>query len=429
MSTVARETRSDALDPASEPTTGPDREPAPRGPAPGWPAPGWQAPGRPAGRERIDGIDLARSLAMLGMIAVHISVADYVTGDSSGAPGWLGYLLGLAGGRASVLFFLLAGVSAIILARSLPRDRWTRAFLVRGALLVVGGTLFTHYWWPASILQNYGVVFLITPLLLHLRSRTLLGLAAVSLAIGPLLVQLGWPTELSDGLPLGHWIYTGLVEPLNAGTYPLTVWICFFVVGLVLGRLDLRDRALAQRLAVGSMAGLLLITPVFKALDTARSDTTAGSQEGFWYDDYGLWYEDYGDDSPTGIDLWQLTEHDAHADTPTWMIEALLMAGLVLGGCLLLLHSDRARRPVRPLVALGTVSLTAYVTHGFVIGIVAERWYPDTLLASWTRALTFLLTLQAGLVTLAWLHRQHYRRGPLEWAVTHLSRPSGRGHG
>jgi uncharacterized membrane protein YeiB len=380
-------------------------------------APAEPVPGRSGGR--IDGVDLARSLALLGMVAIHVPIADYVTGDGSGAPGWLGYLLGLAGGRASVLFFVLAGVSATILARSLPSERWNRAFTRRGALLIVGGALFTHYWWSVSILQNYGVVFLVTPLLLRLGSRTLLRLAALSLAIGPLLVQLGWPTELPDAVPFGHWIYTGLVEPLNGGIYPVTVWICFFLVGLVVGRRDLRDRRLARHLAVGSMAGLLLLTPVLKALDTARDDASARATDEVQTDDGFNLY----DDSQTGIDLWELTSHDEHADTPAWMAEALLMAGMVLGGCLLL---DCSRRGLRPLVALGTVSLSAYVLHGFVIGIVAEEWYTEALLDTWTQALTFLLILQAGLITLAWLHRQHYRRGPLEWVVTRLSRPTRR---
>jgi uncharacterized membrane protein YeiB len=371
---------------------------------------GQRVAGRPRGR--IAGIDLARSLALLGMVAVHVSIADYVADDGSGAPAWLGYLFGLAGGRASVLFFVLAGISATIVARSLPPEQWNRAFLRRGALLVIGGTLFTVYWWPDSILQNYGVVFLLTPLLLRLGSRTLLGLVAVSLTIGPVLVQLGWPTELPDGLPLGRWMYTALVEPLNGGEYPLTVWICFFAVGLALGRLDLRDRRIAQRLAVGSMAGLLLITPIFTALDTARAGTSAGATDETFF---GY------DDGQTGIDLWQLTSHYEHADTPAWMAEGLLMAGMVLGGCLLV---DRARRGnLRPLIALGTVSLSAYVLHGFVIGVIAQQWYPDALLGTWTRALAFLLTLQTGLVLLAWLHRRHHRRGPLEWAVSRLSRP------
>jgi uncharacterized membrane protein YeiB len=378
---------------------------------------GERAPGRRRGR--IEGIDLARSLALLGMVAVHVPIADYVTGDGSGAPGWLGYLFGLAGGRASVLFFVLAGISATMLARSLPREQWNRAFLRRGAFLVIGGALFTMYWWPDSILQNYGVVFLITPLLLRVRSRTLLGLAAMSLTSGPLLVQFGWPTELADGLPFGRWIYTGLVEPLNGGLYPLTVWICFFLAGLVLGRLDLRDRRLATRLAVASMAGLLLITPIFTALDTARAATSAGVIDEAAIDDGYFGYED----GQAGIDLWQLTRHYEHADTPAWMAEGLLMAGMVLGGCLLV---DRARnRNLRPLIALGTVSLSAYVLHGFAIGVIAHQWYSDALLGSWTRALAFLLALQTGLVVLAWLHRRHFRRGPLEWAVTRLSRRTG----
>jgi uncharacterized membrane protein YeiB len=277
-------------------------------------------------------------------------------------------------------------------------------FRRRGLLLVVGGVVATEHLFATSILQNYGVVFLVAPLLLRLPTRPLLAIAAASAALGPVMAQTSWPSlELPDDVLLLRWIEVGLVEPVNAGYYPLTVWVCFFVVGILLGRLDLTDRLVARRLTLAAAAGLAAWVPIHEAVDRARASASGPSPA-----------------LADGFDAWQLTESYAHADTPAWMVEHLLLALLVLGGCLRL---SQPRRWCGPVVALGAISLTAYVLQDEVVGVVGERWFPDQLLGTWHRTVALFLALEIALVSLAAFVRPRFRRGPLEWLVRRLSRP------
>ena len=60
---------------------------------------------------RLVGLDIARCLALLGMVATHVLDERTATGDLTLAQG-------LAGGRASALFAVLAGVSLAMMTRA-----------------------------------------------------------------------------------------------------------------------------------------------------------------------------------------------------------------------------------------------------------------------------------------------------------------------
>src|SRR5688572_29706598 len=92
---------------------------------------------------RLVGLDVARALALLGMVATHVIASRTPTGEES-----LAHVL--ASGRASALFAVLAGVSvALLTGRRTPlrgQDRWravgglaARALLVALLGLWLGG--------------------------------------------------------------------------------------------------------------------------------------------------------------------------------------------------------------------------------------------------------------------------------------------------
>ena len=62
---------------------------------------------------RLVGLDVARCLALLGMVATHVLDARTPDGELATAQ-WL------AGGRASALFAVLAGVSLALMTRDAP---------------------------------------------------------------------------------------------------------------------------------------------------------------------------------------------------------------------------------------------------------------------------------------------------------------------
>src|SRR4051794_24517828 len=64
--------------------------------------------------QRVVGFDVARALAILGMVVVHFSLV--MAADRSG-PGWLSVAVGFLDGRAAAVFVVLAGVGITLASR------------------------------------------------------------------------------------------------------------------------------------------------------------------------------------------------------------------------------------------------------------------------------------------------------------------------
>ena len=112
-------------------------------------------PSTRAGRTRLAGVDAARGLAVLGMVAVHVLPGE--TDD-----GGVALSEAVAGGRSSAAFAVLAGVGVALATRGTDRGR-QRVRLVLRALLIGAlglwlGGLDTQV---AVILAYYAVFFLL----------------------------------------------------------------------------------------------------------------------------------------------------------------------------------------------------------------------------------------------------------------------------
>ncbi|HEV2798554.1 MAG TPA: heparan-alpha-glucosaminide N-acetyltransferase domain-containing protein, partial [Nocardioides sp.] len=126
---------------------------------------------------RLVGLDVARCVALLGMVATHVL-------DERTASGDLGTAQWLAGGRASALFAVLAGVSLALMTREPLHGRplALRTLGIAGRALLIGalglllGTLDTGI---AIILTYYAVLFVLGLPFTFLRLRWLVPLAVV----------------------------------------------------------------------------------------------------------------------------------------------------------------------------------------------------------------------------------------------------------
>jgi uncharacterized protein len=139
-------------------------------------------------KRRVGGIDLARSLAFLGMVFVNFRTT-LVPSSEAGDRGWLTWLDSRLDGRAAATFVTLAGVGVSLMssrarATGDPKELGrVRGVLVRrAAFLFAVGLL---YWpiWPADILHVYGVFLAVGALLLTAPDRWLLTIAA-ALVVG-----------------------------------------------------------------------------------------------------------------------------------------------------------------------------------------------------------------------------------------------------
>jgi uncharacterized membrane protein len=335
-------------------------------------------------RERLHGIDLARALAVVGMVMVHVGPIR----DEGG--GLVGAAYRAPHGRAAILFIVVAGIGISLLAgdRGPERLRGTTARLAWTALLLLpaGLALQELPMNVAVILHYYAFFFLMAIMALRLPDRLLLALAAVSALLGPIAVLLAhrrWPGWFA-GIP--EWNEAGHIarDIVVSGTYPAVVWAAPLLVGIWVGRLELRSSAVARRLAAG---GALLAASAF------------GAQRLF-----GAWHG-----APTSETDWrQLGALEPHNEMPLWILQSTGIAVCAVGCCLLV--AGALPRLVWPAVALGQLALTVYVVHILVLSVRPEWLERDTFDAAWVSIGRFVLVV----LVLATAWRLVASRGPFE---------------
>jgi len=151
--------------------------------APGWLVTRWQ---RLNGPQRIAGVDLARGLAVIGMIAAHVLWIDDF--DFADAATWVA----VVDGRSSILFATLAGVSiGLVTGGSRPlappemRAARQRLAVRAGVLWLIGIVLIATGVPVYVILPAYAILFLLALPLVSLGARALFVLAAALAVVMP----------------------------------------------------------------------------------------------------------------------------------------------------------------------------------------------------------------------------------------------------
>lgn len=368
-------------------------------------------------RRRVVGIDMARCLALLGMMATHI------------LPGYEGLDIPwpqqLAGGRASALFAVLAGVSlSLTTGREQPvhgRERLARScgLVVRALLIALLGmflaTLDTNV---AIILTYYGLLFLLGIPFLGLGARPLFALAAGWVLLAPVVSHLlrpelpnrgvGSPTieRLGDPWPL-------LTELSFTGTYPVFPWLAYLLVGMAIGRIDLTALRNAQRFLVGGvvLAGTAWVASrVITNTDTADGALRTTLEPGGVVTrpelDALLTHGLFGT-TPTES-WWWLTVVAPHSTTPFDLAQTIGSAMAVIGVCLLV--SRPAPRLVAVVFGAGAMTLTLYSLHIWMLTPGVWPPLPPDEVDVYFRHVWVVLVVGASFALLRW-------RGPLEYAV------------
>lgn len=348
------------------------------------------APTAPTTAPRLVGVDLARGLALVGMMATHVVPVLVVTGSGPGGAlvEQVHPLHLLAGGRASALFAVLAGVSLALVA---GRDRppagpsWARAVraLLARALVVaaVGLTLGSLDSGIAVILVNYAVLFVVACAFLPLRARVLWPLAVGWLALSPVLSHV-WRTSLPPG-PGAVPAWDGLLDPVAfatelvvTGYYPVLTWTGYLLLGLAVGRSSWlhRDRPVPlapvplAALAAGGAAVAVatkLVSSALLRLPGVREQLVVPPGSFVQPDlDLAVQTSMYGTTPTTS--WWWLAVSGQHSGTPLDLLHTAGCAVAVLGACLLVARAAPARAVLLPLAAAGATTFTLYTLHVLV---------------------------------------------------------------
>jgi uncharacterized membrane protein YeiB len=349
----------------------------------------------------VTGVDVARGIAVLGMFTAHVGVTD------SGA-GSVGLWLGLAYGRSSILFALVAGVSiALVTGRQRPLDgdalvRARTRLLVRAALLLALVALLDLLDTRVLlILGFYAAYFVLALPFLRWAPRRLLGAAAVVTVVGPPLVLWGPALLARAGLRLPRNGSGAVTDFLLTGTYPALVWMAYVFVGMAIGRSDLTSDRLRSTMVIGGFTASVVCAVVSERLVAAAGgqraleeqvESTSGAMTGVADPWAAPW--------PTGSYLFLAGPHHDTA------LEVVGSGGFAVGLLGLCLYAGRVgARVLAPLAAVGAMALTVYSLQ------IVAIWHWD-LIGSETNgplAVMVLVTLAA-----ATLWRFLVGRGPFE---------------
>jgi uncharacterized membrane protein len=360
---------------------------------------------------RIIGVDVARGIALIGMMAVHV----FATFDRHGTPTLATVL---AGGRSATTFVLVAGVSLAFLSGGqrvvAGRARTAAAAGIAVRALLIGAIgLWLGSVGPGAdvILPCYAVLFLLAIPLLGLRPRTLAVIATVLIVVAPLVVLAG----RSFGRAADNPTFDTLVDDpsgltaglLVTGVYPALAYLAYLCAGLALGRLDLGSRRLAAWLFGGGL-GLAVTARMVSdmllfSLGGIRYLVDADLSGSDWVEARNklLWNPE-----PTSS-WWYLALPAPHSTTPIDMARTLGSAMAVLGAALLLSRVPVVARLLRPLAAAGTMTLTLYCGHLLVLATGVLDDAPE--------ALYLLLVVGALAFGVTWQRRRG--QGPLERLV------------
>ena len=288
---------------------------------------------------RFDGIDLARGLAIVGMVFAHLGptgfdggvIADYTTTAFAGYP--------------SALFAVLAGVSLGLFHERGVDDpvRPRLATLARGVILLVAGTLMSMV--PSSIaivLSTIAVIYL----LLFWLPRCKTWVIAVIIAVLAAVSSVGF--VLVDLVPFGFELF---MPP-----YPVLAWLTYGAVGVLVHRF-LVGNTKAQAIAV--VPALLLAAVGF----VIRVNNAAVVPDELLVDAA----EPQFDSAPL-VQLLLTQSFEPHTGMFGDLLASITCAIAVICLCCLLCQVRWANILAYPLRAVGAMALTTYVAHVFIAG-------------------------------------------------------------
>jgi uncharacterized membrane protein len=397
-------------------------------------------PARTAARRsvpgRLHGVDAARGLALLGMMATHLLPTFESNADLT--PTWIGLAFS---GRAAALFAVLAGVGlALSTGKNKPlqgpelsaarRGVALRALVIAAVGLSLGGLEVN----VAIILVHYALLFLCVLPFLGMGQKQLCAWAAGWILASPVLAYLlrPWLLAANPPLRLGHnpsW--EDLSTPMRllsdlffTGYYPVFQWLAYLLVGLVVGRLMLNKAmvpvvllvagsivaVLAKALGTtamedwGGRAALekLLNSPGYPLDNILKVNLTGIPQEGSW---------------------WWLASAAPHSATTLDLLHTSAVAVAVIGAFLLLgrLAEWVDLDLLLPLRGAGAMTLTLYSIHVWVV----SGFYLKPLPAGWSEeAMYFAQAASAVIVGMVFALLKW--RGPLE-GLGHAANQVGRG--
>ncbi|OIQ18688.1 MAG: hypothetical protein BM557_07140 [Flavobacterium sp. MedPE-SWcel] len=355
--------------------------------------------------KRVIGLDVARALAIIGMIIVNFKV---ILGSDS--TNWVKNIANIFDGKAAATFVVLAGVGLALMTNSAIKsndDVRLKALKIRIAkralfLFVVGLSYIAI--WPADILHFYGIYMLVILLFLTKKQNTILLLAGLFIIAFPLLLMFfnyesGWDfTSLSYSK---FWTINGFIRNLFFnGFHPVVPWVAFMLVGYWFGKQNLNDNRFIKKMLLISAIAFVIIQLLSYSFITILSNG----------------------DIKTTKELTEILGTNPMPPMPLYMLNGISIAIAIISACILLSKQFERNKMINALEKTGQLALTFYVAH-IVIGIgLIEIINPEKIgVYSIQFSVLYALSFSFFCIIFAIIWRKFKTSGPLEWIMRKLT--------
>ena len=365
---------------------------------------------------RIAGYDLARSLALFWLVVVNFSVgvenADLEKADH-GLFQWQVHHLIPVG--ATTVFLVLAGIGVSLLKQ---RDQITkdtrestdsRKRLIKRAAFLLATGICLNLIWQEDVLRFYGISIAIGALLLTVSNRWLWSLVFVCVAIYVVCVFLFDCFLFHDYEIVGNletlrnsdpWTAQGMLfRAFLNGFFFIFLWIAFLLIGMWLGRQDVRHPRTRWTVFFGGVVVALV------------------AKCALWL---GLF------DIPQLPGKFSLLELDIENILLLLLLLAIDFftnggtAFAIIGGSLILAERYPDVKWTKPFIATGQLALTLYVVYlvirmglSKVLGVLEIYAYP------FPTESAVIFCICAVIFSHFW--KKRFERGPLEWAMRRIT--------
>lgn len=356
-------------------------------------------------KKRIIGIDVARALAIIGMIIVNFKIAF---GDS-GNP-IIKSIIKLLEGKAAATFVVLAGIGLAFMSKSalnknnVAKIRSTKIRILKRAIfLFVVGLLYIPIW-EADILHFYGVYMLVVLLVLTYSNRTILATAFFLIFLYPVLMLI-WDYDInwdySSFSYSNFWTFRGFITNLFFnGFHPVIPWSSFMLVGLWFGRQDLTNAKFLKN-SIWISLGIFITCLVI-------SKTTISV---------------LGDNDPQlKFELIQIIGTSPMPPLPIYMISGSSFAIFIVSVCVIISQKFEDKSWIQLLKKTGQLALTFYVAH-VVIGMIIVYLIDPGMMGHYSIEFSFFYALAFSLICMifAYFWSKKHMLGPLEWLMRKIT--------
>jgi uncharacterized membrane protein YeiB len=356
-------------------------------------------------KQRIIGIDVARALAVIGMIIVNFKV---VFGEN-GLP-WVKAFAGIFDGKAAATFVVLAGVGLALMTNSAIKNKdqtklkVARSRIAKRAvfLFFIGISYITI--WPADILHFYGIYMAITLVLLTCKEKTILISGICIILIYPILItvlnyETGWDFATLEYRDL--WTFKGFMRNLFFnGFHPVMPWTAFMIFGYWFGKQDLHNDKFVKKIFWMSTIIFISIQVVSYLSISILSE---GNQE-------------------AALELTEIFGTDPMPPLPIYMFNGIAVAFALISACILIAKKFENSFIIDALNKTGQLALTFYVAH-VIIGMgIIEVINPSKMgnyAIEFSVGYALAFSLLCILFAIIW--RKYNNSGPLEWVMRKIT--------